>query len=150
MDVGVMISRLSSSFTVFYALEAEHILLPKVEIFRYLFIHLQHNASRSPFLRSPERDNESFLQFRLAGAAHYPYGLTYAMCYTPAKMSVRRKLVKTPLGVVEYLWLEGGLVPFDVLMQEWRETLFQTYRVPNYPKAREVTPRTKESSYSLS
>jgi hypothetical protein len=133
---------------MFYPLEAEHILLAKMEVLRYLFIHLQNDASRSPLLRSPERDNESFLQFRLAGAAHYPYGLAHAMCYTPAKMSVRRKLVKTPLGVVEYLWLEGGLVPFDVLMQEWRETLFQTYRVPNYPKAGEVTPKTQIASYS--
>lgn len=32
-------------------------------------------------------------------------------------MSVSRKLVKTPLGIVEYLWLDGGLVPYEVLRE---------------------------------
>ncbi len=36
-------------------------------------------------------------------------------------MSVSRKLIKTPLGTVLYLWIEGGLVPYDVLRQEWLE-----------------------------
>jgi hypothetical protein len=36
-------------------------------------------------------------------------------------VSVSRKVVKTPLGTVEYLWINGGLVPYDVLRQEWLE-----------------------------
>lgn len=32
--------------------------------------------------------------------------------------SVRRQLVKTPLGYVTYIWLEGGIVPYEVLMSD--------------------------------
>lgn len=32
--------------------------------------------------------------------------------------SVRRQLVKTPLGWVTYIWLEGGVVPYEVLMAD--------------------------------
>jgi hypothetical protein len=36
-------------------------------------------------------------------------------------VSVARKLVKTPLGIIQYLWLDGGLVPYDLLRAEWLE-----------------------------
>ena len=63
-------------------------------------------------------------------------------------MRVHRKLLKTPLGIIQYVWLEGGLVPYDVLMQEWRETLFDTKRMAYYPKAGEETPKTLVASYN--
>lgn len=34
---------------------------------------------------------------------------------------VRRQLVKTPLGYVTYIWLAGGVVPYEVLMAELDE-----------------------------
>lgn len=70
-------------------------------------------------------------------------------------MSVHRRFLKTPLGIIEYIWLDGGLVPYEVLRQEWHELSrtpeppsFDTNSVRNYPKTGEVTPKTLIASCS--